>query len=253
MFFMSDFYDQLTPFYHLIYDDWEAAIETQATQLSTIISKYGEQPIQTVLDVSCGIGTQAIGLAEKGFRVTASDFSSEEIKRAQEEAKRRYLDIDFSVCDMREAYRHHQAEFDLVISCDNSIPHLLNDEEILKALSQLYACTCSGGVCLLSLRDYDKEARGRNIVKPYGVREEADKRYLVFQVWDFEGDVYDLSVYFIEEGRQTNSVKTHVMRSRYYAISPHHLAELMEEAGYVSVVRLDDQFFQPVLIGRKAG
>jgi SAM-dependent methyltransferase len=249
---MSDFYDQLTPFYHLIYGDWEAAIETQAAQLSTIISKYWDQPIQTVLDASCGIGTQTIGLADKGFRVTASDLSAEEIKRAKEEAKRRHLDIHFSVCDMREAYRHHQAQFDLVISCDNSIPHLLNDEEILKALSQLYACTCSGGGCLLTLRDYDKEPRGSNIVKPYGVREEADKRYFVFQIWDFEGDVYDLSFYFIEEERQSNSVKTHVMRSRYYAISPRHLAQLMEEAGYVAVVRLDDEFFQPVLVGRKA-
>lgn len=249
---MPDFYDQLTPFYHLIYGDWEAALEIQATQLSTIISQYWEQPIQTVLDVSCGIGTQAIALADKGFRVTASDLSIEAIERAQEEAKRRHLDIHFSVCDMREAYCHHQAQFDLVISCDNSIPHLLNDEEILKALSQLYACTSRGGGCLLTLRDYDKEPRGSNIVKPYGVREAADKRYFVFQVWDFEGDVYELSFYFIEEERQSNSVQTHVMRSRYYAISPGHLAQLMEEVGYVSVVQLDDSFFQPVLVGRKA-
>jgi len=49
---MFDFYDQLAPFYHLIYSDWESAIESQATQLSTIIAKYWDTPIPTILAVS---------------------------------------------------------------------------------------------------------------------------------------------------------------------------------------------------------
>lgn len=102
------------------------------------------------------------------------------------------------------------------------------------------------------MRDYDKEARGVGIVKPYGVREETGRRYFVFQVWDFEGKIYDLSMYFIESDRQANTANTHVMRSRYYALSPHRLMRLMEDAGYTSVARLDNQFFQPVLIGTRA-
>lgn len=233
---MFDFYDQLAPFYHLIYSDWESAIESQATQLSTIIAKYWDTPIPTILAVSWGIGTQAIGLASKDYRVTASDISSQEIERAKEEAQRRHLDINLSVCDMRTAYDCHQAQFDIVISCDNSIPHLLNDEEILKALEQMYLCTRSGGGCLITIRDYEKEQRGSGIVKPYGIREEAGKRYLVFQVGDFEGDIYNLSMYFIEEDKQLRTAKTHIMHSRYYAISIPHLTHLMKEVGYVSVV-----------------
>jgi SAM-dependent methyltransferase len=249
---MSDFYDRLTPFYHLIYGDWEAAMDRQATQLSAIISQYWEGEVQSILDVSCGIGTQSIGLALKGYRVTASDLSPKEIERARQEAQQRQLDIHFSICDMRTVYHHHQTQFDLVISCDNSIPHLLEDAEILTALKQMYQCTRAGGGCLLTIRNYDEEERGRGIVKPYGMREEAGKRYFVFQVWDFAGEIYDLSMYLIEEEPHTNLATTHVMRSRYYAISVHHLSELMAEAGYVSIHRIDDQFFQPVLVGRKA-
>jgi hypothetical protein len=58
-------------------------------------------------------------------------------------------------------------------------------------------------------------------------------------------------MYFIEEGQSSSSAKTHVMRSRYYAISMGHLKQLMEAVGYVSVMRLDNQFFQPVLVGMK--
>jgi SAM-dependent methyltransferase len=246
-----DFYNRLAPFYHIIYGDWEAAIAQQSAQLSAIVrSQWGNQ-IQTILDVSCGIGTQALGLATQGYQVTASDLSVQEIDRARREAQQRHLDIDFSVCDMRTAYSHHQSEFDVVISCDNSIPHLLNDAEILIALEQMYACARFGGGCLLTIRDYDKEPRGTGIVKPYGIREVEGKRYLVFQVWDFTGDVYDLSMYFVEDDQQRDQAATTVMRSRYYAIAPNHLMTLMKQVGYQSVIRLDDQFFQPVLVGTK--
>jgi SAM-dependent methyltransferase len=249
---MTSFYDQLTPFYHLIYGDWHGAIATQATQLSSIIQQRWGNTVREILDVSCGIGTQAIGLAAQGYTVTASDLSHQEIERAKQEAQIRSLNIDFSVCDMRNVFDHHQTQFDLVISCDNSIPHLLTDEDIVQALQQMYACTRVGGGCLITMRDYDKEPRGRGIVKPYGIREADGKRYLVFQVWDFEGDLYDISLYFLEEDRSTDRVATRVMRSRYYALGPAHMMHLMEAAGFTSVTRLDDQFFQPVLIGSKS-
>jgi len=248
---MAGFYDQLAPLYHLIFQDWDNSIARQARQLTEIIRNEWGSGIETVLDVSCGIGTQAIGLSQRGFRVTASDLSSEEISRAKREASARNLDIAFSVCDMREAHRHYGRGYDLVISCDNSIPCLLSDDDILAALREMYACLRPGGGCLITVRDYDREERGKGIVKPHGARDVGDMRYVVFQVWDFDGDHYDLTMYFVEENRSSNSVQTHAMRSRYYAISPNKLLTLMEEAGFASVKRLDDGFYQPVLIGTK--
>jgi len=49
----------------------------------------------------------------------------------------------------------------------------------------------------------------------------------------------------------SKAVQTHAMRSRYYAISPCKVLTLMEEAGFAAVKRLDDVFYQPVLIGTK--
>jgi hypothetical protein len=115
----------------------------------------------------------------------------------------------------------------------------------------MHACLRPGGGCLLSIRAYDKEARGRGIVKPYGVRQEGGKRYVIFQVWDFEGEQYALSMYFIEDDMQSAAVTTHVMRSHYYAISPPHLQALMEQSGFADVQQLEEAFYQPVFVGTK--
>lgn len=152
---------------------------------------------------------------------------------------------------MREAYAHHGDGFDIVISADNSLPHLLTDDDILTASRKTHRYLKPGGGCILTVRDYDAEPRGKNIVKPYGARVEGDKRYVLFQVWDFEGSYCDIGFFFVEENSETKTVATHVMRSRYYAISIQRLMERMWEAGFKDVLQLDHVFYQPVLIGTK--
>jgi len=243
-------YDEISSLYHLVYADWDASVRRQASQLSDVIRSEWGEGLKSILDVTCGIGTQAIGLAALGFSVTASDISRQAVTRAELEATRRKLQIGVSVCDIRAAHAHHGSGFELVISCDNSIPHLLSDDEIRLALEQMHQCAKSGGGCLVTLRDYDVEARGKGLLKPYGVREWLGRRYVVFQIWDFtDANQYDLSMYFIEDADEP---KAHVGRSRYYAVSPNRVMELMCDVGFNSVRRLDDVFYQPVLVGTKA-
>jgi SAM-dependent methyltransferase len=248
---MSDFYDRMAGLYHLISQDWNQSIERQAGQLASIIEERWGPGCRTVLDVSCGIGTQALGLAQRGFAVTASDLSAGAISRAEAEAQRRGVQIEFSVCDMRAAHDHYQRQFDVVISGDNSITHLLTDEDTLLALRQMYACTRPGGGCLLTVRDYDQEERGQGLVKPYGVREEGGKRYVIFQVWDFTGEVYDLAMYFVVDDRVSEQLVTHVLRTQYRAVGTDHLLALMRRAGFTATERLDGRFYQPVLVGNR--
>lgn len=248
---MNQFYAGLAPLYHLIYPDWKLSMQRQADMLNSVIQEiWGD--ISTVLDVSCGIGTQAIGLAELGYNVTASDLSPEEIERAKQEAGARNLCIAFSVADMRQAYKHHTSQFDVVISCDNSIPHLLTDEDILSAFRQFYACTRPGGGCIITVRDYEKEDLSKQQIKPYGIREKNDVRWLLWQVWDPQPPTYDLTMYFVEDHGGPKCT-THVMHSTYYAVSIQKLKELMRQAGFEDVRRMDDRFFQPMITGTKKG
>jgi len=244
---VHEFYDQIAGFYHLIYGDWEGSVKRQAAQLDSVIREIWSDKIHTVLDTVCGIGTQSIGLAQLGYRVTASDISAAAIERAKKEAAARGVEIRFALADFRSLSSVPDASFDLVIACDNAIPHLLSDDEIRTAFLEMFRCVKPGGGCLFSVRDYDPNESGTKVV-PFGVRTEGNTRYLVFQVWEYHGRIYDLSMYFLEDTGGP-SCTTHVMRSKYYAVTVNRLIELMQDAGFTDVHRMDERFFQPLIVG----
>jgi ubiquinone/menaquinone biosynthesis C-methylase UbiE len=61
-----------------------------------------EQKVKTVLDMTCGTGSQVFYLHERGYKVKGSDFSPALLEQARRKAKEFDLDIDFIDGDMRE-------------------------------------------------------------------------------------------------------------------------------------------------------
>jgi SAM-dependent methyltransferase len=248
---IEGFYNQLSPYYKYIFQDWNASVERQAVILDEVIREYFGDQVCTILDAACGIGTQTIGLAQKGYQLTASDISEGEIEKARQEAAQRNLDIAFQVADMRNLQQSFQTKFDLVIACDNAVPHLLSDDEIRQAFGEFYQVTSESGGCILSVRDYDAMERGSRRLYPRQVRDIPEGKIVVFDCWDFDGDFYDITMYIVEDTGQATAT-THVIRGgRYYCVSNSKLEMLMKEAGFKSVIVLKERFFQPLLIGLK--
>ena len=82
------FYDAFAGDYDLAYGGaWDAAVERHGAALDALI-RDALDDAGDVLDCSCGIGTQAIGLARRGYRVTGTDISPGAIERARREARR---------------------------------------------------------------------------------------------------------------------------------------------------------------------
>ncbi|MBT9548658.1 MAG: class I SAM-dependent methyltransferase [Candidatus Sericytochromatia bacterium] len=260
------FYDQFSPYYHLIFPDWEASIKRQAQSLHGLIQSHWPGRVEEILDVACGIGTQTLGLAQLGYTLTASDLSPGAIARARSEAAARGLEIAFEVADMREANPAQAQRFDLLIACDNSVPHLLCDAEILMAFEAFYAKLKPGGGCLITVRDYERESREGIQVKPYGVRVVEGVRYVLFQTWEFKGEIYDLKMYFVKDagtgsgsgtgtGTDTSTgsedLTTSVMSTQYYAVGLGKLCDLMVQAGFKQVQQFRDGYYQPVILGTR--
>ncbi len=83
------FYDQLARDYHLLFTDWRDSVRWQGEMLDKIIQREADTAKQILLDCSCGIGTQAIGLALRGYKVHGTDVSPAAVKRAEKEAKKK--------------------------------------------------------------------------------------------------------------------------------------------------------------------
>ena len=63
--------------------------------------------------------------------------------------------ITSGVADFRNLEADVDGKYDAVISFDNSLPHLLTDEDITKALDALKTMLVDGGKLFISIRDYD--------------------------------------------------------------------------------------------------
>src|SRR5690242_5879533 len=110
---VTQFYDELATHYTMIFQEWDQTVRRQGDVLDKFIRahvKLNDKPLPTfdadedsptepitplsnvsdlrVLDCACGIGTQAIGLALRGYQVHATDLSPAAIEEARKHAAR---------------------------------------------------------------------------------------------------------------------------------------------------------------------
>lgn len=88
---------------------------------STIENILNYSKVETVLDLSCGTGSQVLFLAKHGYQCTGADFSPDLLEQARFKAKTAGQDIVFIDGDMRTL---KQGKFDSVIAISNAIGHV---------------------------------------------------------------------------------------------------------------------------------
>ncbi|MDX1711220.1 MAG: class I SAM-dependent methyltransferase [Rhodovibrionaceae bacterium] len=254
------FYDALAAHYHLIYRDWREAIGRHGRQLDAIIraeleasDAASEHPHSTrVLDAACGIGTQALGLAQLGYRVWGGDLSAASIRRAQAWAQDLGLSIDFRCVDMRAVHRTFGKPFDVAIALDNALAHLEPEQELPEALDALRRVLTPGGVFVASLRDYDRLAEEKPKGEPPRIMKDAGGgRREVEQVWRWwsDGSGYDLTLNLKLKpaGGEPQHFSYH---ASLFVLRRKDLAEALQEAGFQRIrwhERDDTGFHQPVV------
>src|SRR5438309_1223155 len=152
---LVQFYDQFVGDYHLLMADWYQTVRQQGVVLDHLIALASAGRARAVLDCSCGIGTQALGLAAHGYAVHATDLSPAAIARARREATALGLNLTFGVADFRRLQTQVAGLFDVVLSCDNALAHLLDAADLARAARSMWTKLVPSGLLLLSIRDYD--------------------------------------------------------------------------------------------------
>lgn len=252
---IRDFYNNFAGNFHLIFEDWEASMNRQAAALGPILEREcGPAESVRVLDCACGVGTQMLGLAQSGFRLTGSDLSADAVARARAEVSRRGLEANLYVADMRDLSAVPETGFDAVICMDNSLPHLLRDEDLAQAAAQIHGKLRRGGTFMASIRDYDQLALERPVTQGPAFLSDDGRRRIVFQLWDWKEERrYTFHMYITRETEA--GWETHHGAAEYRALLRAELTAILEAAGFVEVrwsFPAETRFYQPVVLGKAA-
>lgn len=260
---IEEFYSKLVADYHLIFADWRKSVLVQSGALDHLIRQHTDgcgADGCPVLDCACGIGTQALGLALRGYRVHASDLSAQAVARAQAEAERLKVadEMTFSVADFRALEQIEAGPFLAVIACDNALAHMLTPTELEHALRSMWDKVAPGGALLVSIRDYNRLLAEKPRATLPAVTDNAQGRHVSFQVWDWDDSepTYHLSHFILKEAGGAWETSCAVTALRAW-----QRAELSAAADGLpgqaeAVWHLPDSgsssYYQPILAVRKA-
>jgi glycine/sarcosine N-methyltransferase len=246
------FYEPLADYYHLIFDDWDKAIERQARILNPLLAAQMHGHPLKILDCACGIGTQALGFAGFGHQVTASDLGRAQVKRAKDEAERLALNISFRISDMTSLAEITDCDFDVVAALDNALPHL-GAHQLKLAVEAVGSKLKSNGLFIASIRDYDTLILERpSTLEPAFYGEQGDRR-IIHQVWDWmDGEKYTLHLYITKQVEQNWT--THHFVSEYRCLPRKELSTVLQSNGFREVRWLmpgESGFYQPLVLARR--
>ncbi|MEL6406846.1 MAG: class I SAM-dependent methyltransferase [Chloroflexota bacterium] len=256
---IQQFYDDMADDYHLIFADWKTSLERQREQIKGIFEHVFTDisPDMTILDCACGIGTQAIGLAQLGYRVHGTDLSPQAIARAKKEAEHMSVSITFSVADMRTLHEQVDGQFDCIVAFDNALPHLIDTSELTKAGKSIFAITKAGGRFIASIRDYDDlldNYKKPELMSQRLMQTETSKR-ITFQLWEWTSDTdYTVTQFILTRDTHNAEWQTRTYTTHYWAMRRRVLKMALKNAGFVDITWLMPQesgYYQPVVIARK--
>lgn len=141
-----------------------------------------------------------------------------------------------------------------MIACDNALPHLLEESDMLLAAENILKKMDSGSVFIASIRDYDKVLEEKPESTQPTVKNSGGRRTISFQVWDWiKEDVYVVN-HFTVKGKD-EQFDTNMRKTMYRAYRRQDLGRIFETAGFTEIRWLMPEqsgYYQPILTGKKS-
>lgn len=140
--------------------DWDRRYEESGYLWSVepnrfLVAEVADLPAGRALDLGCGEGRNAVWLAERGWEVTAVDFSSVGLEKASRLAEHRGVEVRWVPADLR-TYRPERSAFDLVLVFYLHLPA----EELEAVLGKAVAALAPGGVLVVVGHDVSNLVEG---------------------------------------------------------------------------------------------
>ena len=220
--------------------DWEKRYEAEEGFFKRELEKHG---VRSVLDIACGTGFHTVTLTLDGFNVVGADGAPTMLAKARENAERCGLShIKFAEAQwtsLTDVFPKNSV--DAIVCLGNAFTHLFEEEDRIKALSEIYQVLKEDGVAIIDQRNYDSILdQGFNSKHRYyytGSTVEVEPEYVTDQAVKF--------LYKYEDGS--------VHHLTLCPIRQEYVTSLMRQAGFASVKRYGDfeaeyDFYEPDFI-----
>lgn len=248
---VQTFYDNMASQYDKLFFDWQATTREQAAILDKLFKENGFGTSARVLDCACGIGTQAIGVADLGYSVTASDISDGELAEARARAAKNNVNIRFEHADFCALSETFAEKFEIIICMDNALPHMLTADALEAAVDSIVKQMAPGGIFVASIRDYDALLEQKPTYSPPYIHKTGKGQRVSFQTWTWEDDRYKLTQYIIDDEENLQISK---FDCEYRATRREELTNLLLAKGCSKVewkIPEETGFYQPIVVAKK--
>ena len=243
----TEFYNRLAEFFDVM-TDWQSRL---AFEMPFLVATLAQHQVHAVLDCASGTGWHAIALAQRGYRVAASDASAEMIARARENAQREGVTVPFNVAtfqDLRATYHEH---FDALLCLGNSIPHVLTDDAARASLANMHDVLRAGGVLVLHNLNYDK--RWNDKPRWFGVNSGTlgGNETLVWRFADYGEALITFNIALFTKG-DAGAWSVQVQSTPQRPYQKDQLASLLHDAGFREITfygSLQGEAFDPAQSG----
>ena len=191
---LADIYDALTD--EELYIKWK-------NRVLEVLAAYPR--FKRGLDVACGSGFFTVAEKKAGYSVTGVDFSREMLEKAQENALKENLSINFIESDMSELKVFEKVDFITVV---NDGVNYVSDEKLKKAFSKFYNALNDGGVLYF---DFSTAYRLENVIGNNVFAEDYDDMtFLWFNAFKGDRVEMDMTVFKRSGGQYLRFDESHV-------------------------------------------
>jgi SAM-dependent methyltransferase len=232
-------YDALSPDYDR-FVDWEARLTYELPFFERL---FGEQVVNRVLDTACGTGHHAVALTQRGYEVVGTDLSAEMIALARGNAAETSVPVEFAVAGFGQLARAVGGNFDAVLCLGNSLPHLLSEQAVTAALTDMAAVLREGGLLVMQSRNYDRVWRGRERFMPPTAHRHGDDEVIFFRFMDFHAETMTFNM--ARFWRTADGWDFRVDATELRPIFHQDLAATLKAAGFQSTAFYGDYRFSP--------
>lgn len=204
-----------SPYYIDVYSHRD---ENEAVDFADLIeSEINPNKNWKILDFCCGTGRLSIELAKRGYNVDGFDLSENLLSIVKEESRKKHLDLNLEVCDMRQFNR--TAHYDLTINFFTSFGYF-DAVENNKVISNMCNSIQKGGWLVF---DFFNSTYVQNTLVDKDERIENDLR-IIQKRW-IEGDRINKEITIRKNGDSNKFFESVQMYSR------EELINMLENAG----------------------